>query len=204
MPEVPEHDHDPTEVAAAEALDREIDAVLAGRTGPGAPQELTWLSAATRTDPPPGLAARVEARHERDVRRRWRPVRYAAVAVAYFFVSQGIGNLVAGDWVAEGIGEAHSPHLMREGGFALIAVGLAVLAGAIRRQMLPVSVVAGVPLALAFGVAGIGEVGVFAAGAVLHLTQGVLGIVLAVTAWRFWRGSTRRRDTPADPDEGGA
>ena len=194
----PEETFDPAELAAAEALDAHIDAVLAGRPGRDTPPALTWLSAAVRTDPPAGLAETVEARHERVLRRRWRPVRFTAGVLAYLYVSQGFGNLVWGDWVAEGVGDDFSPHLTREGGFALIAVGLAVLAGALRRTMVPVSVVAGVPLAVALGITGVGEIGVFAAGAVLHITQGVVGIALAVAAWRYWR------DTSGPADEGGA
>ena len=195
MAEPGDDDFDPQEIAAAEALDRQIDAVLAGRAGPEVAPEISWLSAAVRTDPPPGLAARIERAHERRVRLRLRPVRYAAAAMAYLFLSHGLGNLFVGDWVARGVGEHHSPHALGEGGFALIAVGIAVLAGVLRPRMLPVSVAAGVPLALVLGVYGIGEVGVFAAGAALHLTQGVLGVVLGVTFWRA------RRDTRGPRDE---
>lgn len=194
----PDDTFDPADVADAEALDAQIDALLAGRPAPDAPPALTWLHAAVRTDPPPGLAARVEARHDRVLRRRWRPVRYAAAAMAYLYISQGLGNLVVGEWIAEGIGEDYSPHLTREGGFALIAVGLAVLAGVLRRNLVPVSVVSGVPLGIALGISGIGEIGVFAAGAVLHITEGIVAVLLAVTAWRFWR------DTSRPPDEEGA
>lgn len=194
----PEETFDPAEVADAEALDAQIDDLLAGRSAPDAPPALTWLHAAVRTDPPPGLAARVEDRHDRMVRRRWRPVRYAAAAMAYLYISQGLGNLFVGEWIAEGVGDDFSPHLTREGGFALIAVGLAVLAGVLRRNLVPVSVVSGVPLGIALGISGISEIGVFAAGAALHLTEGVVALVLAVTAWRYWR------DTSHPPDEEGA
>lgn len=185
----------PAEVAAAEELDREIDSVLAGRAGPGVAPELGWLSAAVRTDPPPSLASRVEANHERVLRRRWRPVRYAAAALAYLLISQGIGNFFVSDWVARGIGEAHSPHLAREGGFALVAAGIAVMAGVLWRRMLPVSVATGTPLAVGLGFMGISEIGVFAPGAVLHLSQGVVGIVLAALFWKV------RRDTRGPTNE---
>ena len=188
----------PQEVAAAEALDLQIDAVLAGRAGPDVAPELSWLSAAVRTDPPPTLGRRIEERHEQWFRRRVRPVRYAAAAMAYLMLSQGFGNLFIADWVARGLNEQHSPHAAREGAIAMMAVGIAVLAGVLRPRMLPVSVAAGVPLALALGVFGIGEIGVFAPGAALHITQGVVGIVLAVTFWRF------RRDTRGHRDEGRA
>ena len=171
---------DPADVAAAEALDAEIDAVLAGRARPGATPTVTWLATAMRADPGPALSVRVHAEHERRLQRRWRPFRYAAAAMAYLFISQGIGNIVIGRWVADGVGEAYSPHLTREGGLALIAVGLAVAAGAINRRLAPVSVAAGTPLGLALGSLGIGEIGQFAAGATLHITQGVVAVLLAL------------------------
>jgi hypothetical protein len=186
---------DSVDVAEAEALDARIDDVLAGRPERTVEPEVLWLATAMRSDPPPSLAQRVRTRGERALRRQWLPVRIAAAAMAYLYISQGIGNLAFGDWVARGVGDDYSPHLTREGGFALIAVGIAVLAGVVSRQMLPVSVVAGVPLALVFGIAGITEIGVFAAGAVLHITQGVVGVILAVTFWQY------RRYTSAAPDE---
>ncbi len=195
MPDPHQPDLDPAEVAAAEELDRAIDAVLAGRAGPAVASELGWLTAAVRTDPPPALAAGVEASHERVLRRRWRPVRYAAAALAYLLISQGVGNFFVSDWVARGIGEAHSPHLAREGGFALVAAGIAVLAGVLWRRMLPVSVATGTPLAVGLGFMGISEIGVFAPGAVLHLSQGVVGIALAALFWKV------RRDTRGPRDE---
>lgn len=179
----------PDEIAAAERLDAQIDALLDGRPDTDLSPEVLLLAAAVRSDPPPALGRRIEAEHERALRRRWRPFRYVAALMAYLFVSQGVGNLVWGDWVAEGVGDDFSPHLTREGGFALIAVGIAVASGAVVRRMAPVSVAAGVPLALAFGIAGIGEIGVFAAGAVLHISQGLVGVALGLTFWRC------RRDT---------
>jgi hypothetical protein len=202
----PDATFDPEQLAAAERLDDQIDDVLAGRTRADAAPEVLLLAAAVRTDPPLSLAHRIEQRRERELRRRWRPFRYAAAAMAYLFVSQGIGNLAFGDWVADGVGDDFSPHLTREGGFALIAVGVAVAAGAVTRRLAPVSAAAGVPLALAFGISGIGEIGVFAAGAALHITQGLVGIALGMTYWRYRRPEQRgqRRDTSARTDEEGA
>ncbi|MDZ7676883.1 MAG: hypothetical protein U5K30_17685 [Acidimicrobiales bacterium] len=184
----------PEEIAEADALDAQIDEALAGRPRADTPDTVLLLSAAIRTDPPPSLAHRVEARHEHVLRRRWRPFRYAAAAMAYLFISQGLGSLLWGDWVAEGVGDDFSPHVTREAAFALIAVGIAVAAGAVARRLAPVSAATGVPLAIAFGVAGVGEIGVFAAGAVLHLSQGAVGVILAVTFWRYWRDIPGRRD----------
>lgn len=184
----------PEEIAEAEALDARIDDALAGRPGAETPDTVLLLSAAVRTDPPPSLGDRVEARYERVLRRRWRPFRYAAAAMAYLFISQGIGSLLWGDWVAEGVGDDFSPHVTREAAFALVAVGIAVAAGAVARRLAPVAAAAGVPLAVAFGIAGIGEIGVFTAGAVLHLSQGVVGVILAVTFWRYWRDTSARRN----------
>ena len=186
---------DPAEVAEAEALDRQIESVLAGRAGPEVSPAVSWMVAATRVDPPPALAARVEDRRERELDRRWRPARYLAGAMAYLLLSQGLGGFFIGDWVADGVGEAYSPHVNRELSFALIGAGIAVLAGALRRRWMPVAVAAGTPLGVALGVHGVTEIGVFAPGAVLHLSQGGVALALAFAYWRF------RRDTSARDDE---
>lgn len=183
---------DPDELAAAERLDEQIDTALSGRAGPDLAPEVLLLATAFRTDPPPALGQRIADEHERTLVRRWRPFRYVAALMAYLFISQGIGNLLWGDWVADGVGDDFSPHLTREGGFALIAVGIAVAAGALVRRMAPVSVAAGLPLAIAFGISGIGEIGVFAAGAVLHISQGLVGIALGLAYWRYRRGPPDR------------
>lgn len=190
------------EIAAAERLDSAIDDVLAGRAGASSATDALVVAAAIRTDPPTTLGTRVERSHERLLQRRWRPFRYVAALLGYLFFSQGLGNIVWGNWVADGIGEDFSPHITREGGFALMAVGIAVAAGALVRRMAPVSVAAGVPLAVAFGISGIGEIGVFAAGAVLHISQGVVGIVLGIVYWRI-RSPGIRRDSSAGSDEEG-
>src|SRR3546814_4784680 len=108
-----------------------------------------------RSDPPPALALRVRREHARREHTRWWPVQVAAAAMAALLIANGAGSLVNGAWVAENLGEQHSPHAFAEGGLALIAVGIAVAAGALRRAWLPVSVAAGVPLGIAFGIRGI-------------------------------------------------
>ncbi|WP_436794433.1 hypothetical protein [Actinospongicola halichondriae] len=198
----PDETFDPAEVTAAERLDAQIDAMLGGHAHTDTDPEVLLLASAVRTDPPRALAARVEGAHERSMRRRWRPFRYAAGAMAYLFISQGFGNLVWGDWVAEGVGDDFSPHLTREGGYALIAVGLAVATGALVRRMAPVAVISGVPLATALGISGVGEIGVFTAGAVLHITQGLVGLALGVTFWRYWRPDPTRDTSDSDDEEG--
>lgn len=188
----------PDEIAAAERLDAAIDQALAGRPLGQHGPELALLATAIKVDPPPDLGERVEAaataEHERRMQRLWRPFRYAAGVLAYLFISQGIGNLIFGDWVAEGVGEDFSPHAMREGAFALIAVGAVVAAGALYRRFAPVAAISGVPLAILLGIGGIAEIGQFAAGAVLHLTEGLFGLILAGTFWWMWRD----RSFPAD------
>jgi hypothetical protein len=175
---------DMDEVRAAEALDAEIDGILSGSAGLGAEPAVALLAAAIRVEPPRALATRIEREQERREVRRWRPVQVAAAAMAALLISQGLGNLVNGAWVARGIGEDFSPHTMREGGFALIALGIAVAAGVFRRSWLPVSVAAGVPIGIALGINGTSEIGHFAAGALLHSAEGLVAIGLAVTWWR--------------------
>ena len=175
---------DMDEVRAAEALDAEIDRVLAGAASVTTEPVVALLATAVRVEPPRALVARIEREAERREIRRWRPVQVAAAAMAALLISQGLGNLVSGAWIARGIGEDFSPHTMREGGFALIAVGVAVAAGVFRRSWLPVSVAAGVPVGIALGINGTSEIGHFAAGALLHSTEGLVAIGLAVTFWR--------------------
>jgi len=176
-----------TDLAAAEALDAAVDRVLAGAPASADDSMLLWLTAAVRTDPPPALGRRIRAEHARREQARWRPVQVVAAAVAALMLSQGVGDIVNGAWVARGLGEDYSPHAFIEGGLALLAVGIAVAAGVLHRRWLPVSVATGAPLAVVFGWRGIGEVGKFTAGAALHLSQGVLGLLLAVVWWRAWR-----------------
>jgi hypothetical protein len=185
---------DDADVAAALRLDDQIAQVLAGDPSSGADPAVTWLLAAMRVDPPAALAARIEADHERRERARWRPVQLVAALFALNLLSHGLGNMFVGAWVSRGLGEHYSPHAFREGGFALIAAGIAVGAAALRRSWIPVSVAAGVPLGVTLGIYGLPEVGEFGAGAALHLTQGVLGIALGVTWWRASRYGSRSHD----------
>jgi hypothetical protein len=188
---------DPDELALADALDDQIEALQSGRPVADVPAGVLLLHVALRTDPPAALATRVEADIEREMARSWRPFRWVAALLAYLFISHGLGNLVVGDWVADGIGESFSAHANREASFAMIAAGLAVGAGALYRRFTSVSAVAGVPLGVGLGLGGISEIGVFAPGAALHLSQGVVAIALAVIFWRY------RRDTSGDSDEEG-
>lgn len=186
---------DPQEVAGAERLDADISRVLSGAVGTD--PALAWIVAAVRTDPPPTLAARIEADHDKRERARWRPAQLVAGLFALNLLSHGFGNIFVGEWVSRGLGEHYSPHAVREGSLALIAAGLAVGAGALRRSWLPVSVGAGVPLGLALGIYGLPEITKFGQGAALHITQGALGIALGVAWWRA------QRYTERSPDEEG-
>lgn len=98
--------------------------------------------------------------------------------------------------MADGLGEPHSPHVSGEQSFALIAVGIAVAAGAVRRRLASVSVATGAPLGVALGIGGIGEIGMFAAEAALHLTQGAVATALALTYWQYRRGTPGESDEP--------
>ncbi len=105
---------------------------------------------------------------------------------------QGVSSLTSGSWIAQNIGEPFAPHAVAEGGFALIAVGFVALLTCLDRQWLVLGVAAAVPLGVMLGVHGIREVDVWAWGAALHLTEGVLAVVLLasfVIAWRRDRSS---------------
>lgn len=187
-----------------ELFDEQISALLAGRGRADTDPTLTWLAAAARTTPPPQLRVRIETSVRR-TRRDERPGRVLAAlawALAAVFAAQAIGNIVAGDWIAENIGEPNGPHAYFEGALALMAAAACAAAGAVRRSWTPVSVLSASPLAVSLGLHGVGEFGVFVAGAVLHTTEGVLGLLLV---WAWWRESHRgRRDTALSSHEAGA
>ena len=151
---------------------------------------------------PPGLAARVEAvvgPVVTSLRRRWLVVRGLATALGAAFVFNGFGNVFLGRSVAENLGEPYHPHVWREGGVALVALGAVLLVAAARpRRLLPAVAAVACPLAAYYGVVGAGEFDDWVNGALLHTTQGVLGIALAV-GW-FWA----RRYVPDRGGEGGA
>ena len=189
---------DPDHERAALALDAQIDAVLAGRWTADDDTVVHRLAATIRTDPPPALGARVAGELRRTAHRRLAPVRVAAAAMAYLFISHGVGNLVNPEWIARNVGEPNSVHFATEGGLALVAVGLVVALAALRPVWLPAAVTAGVPLGLAFGVLGVREIGEFNGGAVLHLSQLAVALYLGIALWRH------RRYARALRDEGGA
>lgn len=120
----------------------------------------------------------------------------AAAVLALLFISHGLGNLVAGEWLSEQLGEPYAPHALTEGAWAMLAVGVAVGAGALRRRFLAVSVGAGVPFGTSLGIHGIGEITTFAYGAALHLSEGLLALALLGTWWM-----TRRYGMPSAKEE---
>ncbi len=110
---------------------------------------------------------------------------------------QALGNVVAGDWIAANLGEPHGPHAYFEGALALTAA--AVCRGARQRcaargRAVPV-LSCRARSRVSLGLHGLGEIGDFAAGAILHTTEGTLGLLL-IAAW--WRD---RRDTPRRANE---
>jgi hypothetical protein len=178
---------DRDELAAALQLDRAVDDALAG----GAPSDvdaatgavLYRLVEAHRSEPPPALSARVEAIVGRE-RRRWLHAQVAAAVLAVLFLAQGISNLLAGDWVARRLEVPFDSHAAFEAGILLLTLGGVVLAGALVPRWLDLAVLAGAPVGLAFAVHGASELAEFPAGGVLHLSQGVAAITLALLWWR--------------------
>lgn len=192
----------------AEILESSIDDVLSGRAGSDADPGVLWLAAAARPTPPASLVARIDASMHpaaapapAKVPARERPfledrpslvLSAVAAALAFAFVFQALGNIIAGDWIAENLGEPHGPHAYFEGALAMTAAGVCALAAAVRRSWAGVSVLTCSPLALSLGVHGLGEIGEFAAGAILHVTEGTLGLLL-IAAWWWDRRDTSRR-----------
>ncbi len=205
------------EQAAANALDVAITDALAGdRTDPA----LAWLTDAVTVAPPVEATERIADRiatsavpdparrrgaaarpttARRATRRSssargdlWRWPRIAAAVLGVILMFQGVSSLTSGSWIAQNIGEPFAPHAVAEAGFALIAVGFVALLTCLDRQWLVLGVAAAVPLGVMLGVHGIREVDVWAWGAALHLTEGVLAVVLLasfVIAWRRDRSS---------------
>jgi hypothetical protein len=175
------------DVIPAEVLDAEIDAGLAGRAPRRGDPTVLWLCVALR----PPLSASVRRgvdRARRQARDRiWRPAQVAAAVLAAVLFGHGVGNIVNGSWVAQSLGEAHSPHAFVEGGLALICASIAVAAGLWHREQLVVSVAAGAPLGIALGIVGVGELGEFAWGAALHLVEAAAAVVLLVLWWQVRR-----------------
>ena len=188
-----------------ERSEAQIDDVLAGRGGAVTDPTVLWLAAAARPAAPPALAARIGTQvtvtSTPTAPRSDRPGRLLSVVAAVLalaFVVHGVGGLATGEWIADNLGEPYAPHPFREGGLALIALGVCAAAGAVSRRWSTVSVLTCTPLAIGFGLHGITEIGVFAAGVALHATEGLFGILLALAWW--WD----RRDTSRGRREDGA
>ncbi|MGH9187261.1 MAG: hypothetical protein ACRD0U_15825 [Acidimicrobiales bacterium] len=192
---------EPEDVAAAERLDRQIEAALSDR--PTAPVDqpidlatvavVAQLTAGLRAAAPPRIPKSVAATVRRAEFRAWAPVRVAAMALASVLAVEGIGNLVNGEWVARNLEQPYDAHPYFEGGVVLIALGAVLAAGAFRRQWLDPAALAGVPAALVLSVHGLPELAEFPAGGLLHLTQGLAAVLLAAAWWRARRRYARRR-----------
>lgn len=187
-------------MADDELLDAEITGLLAGDGRPDTDPTLTWLAAAVRTTPPPELRARLDAsvRRTRPVERAERPSRPLAVvawALAAVFALKATGSLVEVGWVQEHIGGHAGPDRSVEAALALLAAAACAVAGGLRRSWTPVAVLCTAPLAIALCLHGVSDVGTLGAGAAVHMTEGVLGVLL-VAAWSYdgWR---RRGAGPA-------
>lgn len=191
-------DDDQHDQLEADRLDATITAVLAGRPPGDADPTVLWMAAAARPEPPPRMVRRVIRAVEREEARRWRPVQAAAALLGALFLFQGLGDIFRGEWIARGLGEAHSHHLYLEGGIALLAMAIVLAVGLFDRRALQVGVAGGVPLGVAYGINGFTEIGQFAAGVALHLTELAVALAVLVLWWRA------RRYGRGDPDEGGA
>ncbi|ATD72135.1 MULTISPECIES: hypothetical protein [Gordonia] len=189
---------DPEEVAAAERLDDDIAAVLAGSARPGAVEpDLVLLANAFRRAPTTSTYAAVErqvaaARASSAGRWRWSLAQGAAAVLGLLLVLHGVGNMVAGEWLSTSLGEPYNQHAMVDGGLAFMAVGAAIVVASTRRRWLPVAFLVGVPLGLVLGGRGVHEIGVFAWGAVAHGAVALAAIVLLVTYLAARRYSRRR------------
>jgi hypothetical protein len=177
---------DATEVAEAERLDLAIDAI-AETSDP----VLRAVAVAMQVDVPSRVMATVAGAVARPARQAWRRVQVSAAALALVFAFHGAGNLFNGRWVAENLHEPYGSHAFVEGGFALVAVAIAIAAGAVRREWSPVAVAAGAPMGIFLGVQGGLEAHEFAGGAALHFTEGALAVALLACWWAARRYARR-------------
>lgn len=151
-----------------------------------------WIADAARSTPPPALVARIDARVARTTDRPTRLMRAVALALAAAFLFQATGNLVAGEWISDGVGEPYAPHAFFEMSLALVAAAVCAAAAAVRRAWAGLSVLTCAPLGLSLGLHGVGEFGTFAAGAALHTVEGALALAL-LGVWWWQLRDTRRR-----------
>ena len=191
---------DPAEIAAAERVDDDIAAVLAGSDRPGSVDpDLVVMANAFRREPSASTDAAVERRVAESGPRaagrwRWSIAQVAAAVLGLVLVVHGVVDMVAGEWISTSLGEPYNQHAMIDGGLAFMAIGAAIAVASTRRRWLPVAVIVGVPLGLVMGGRGVHELGVFAWGAVAHGSVGLAAIVLLVTyliAWRYGRPRQR-------------
>lgn len=178
---------DDRQLAAAERLDADLSDLFAGSPPARIDPTALWLASAMRAEVPRPVGRRIGRITAAMARRAWQPVRVAAVALTAILVVQAVGGLVAGEWVAQNVGEPFGAHAFTEGSLALFAAAIAVLAAAIRPAFAPVSVAVGVPLGLALGARGVPEIAEFGLGAALHLSQGALAVALLVAWYRARR-----------------
>lgn len=180
--------------APEQVTDDRVSALLAGRPDPRTDPTVLWLASAARPAPSPALSRRIGSHVRRS--RRDAPglvLRLVAVALCAAFLCQAGGNIVAGDWIAQHLGEPLGPHAYFEGALAMTAAAVCALAAAVRRSWAGVSVLTCTPLAVSLGVHGLGEIGQFAAGAALHVTEGALGVLLLAAWWWDRRDTSRSR-----------
>ncbi|KAA0021151.1 hypothetical protein [Antrihabitans cavernicola] len=191
---------DPAEIAAAELMDAQIAATLGGRAEPTTDPTVLWLASSLRPPASQTLHDRVAQQVRTHHARTWRFVQLAAVALGLLLAIQGINGYVLGDWISRNLGEPFAEHASIDAAFAYIAAGAAVVAGAIKRRWLPVSVLAGVPLGLLLTAHGVHEFSEFAYGAALHFAEGACAIALLVGWLAMRRRQHRRRRYGDDSD----
>jgi hypothetical protein len=182
---------DPQEQATAEDLDAAVDEALAGKAVPGLDAStsaaLRLLVDAHREDLAPSTAARITATVRGAEARRWLPARIAAAVLGLTFLVQGLGNLLAGRWVARHLDVGFDSHAFFEGGIVFLALAAILLAAALAQRWMESAAVAGALAGLALALHGAPEVDEFPAGGILHLAQGIAALALLVLWWRARR-----------------
>lgn len=186
---------EPEVTREAEALDRAIDDVRAGRGSDHPDGALVALLAEAHRPPlPADVRGRIGGRLEglsRRPRVLW-GIRLAAAALGGLFLVQGVPSLAGPAQLAEFLGLQSEPHIYQEVGILAIAMAAASIAAAVRPRLLAGVVAAVVPAGVALGIFGIFEIGHSPnpGAEMLHIAQALASGVLGLLWWRW------RRDVP--------
>ena len=184
----------------ADDLDAMIDAAL--RTETSSDAVVHRLTALHRAPLPRTLNAEPRVRRvsvqrtaRAGARRPERVAQLAALILGVSFFNHAFSNIFLGEWVADIIDGHYEPHVYNEGGVALAGLAILLLAAVRNKRWLGLAAVSGGSVGVGLGVLGIPEIVSLKVGGALHITEGLAGIVLLITWWRYARGPNPEGET---------